>query len=84
MISAAAVVVSFLLTFTRRHVEEINISATVFMVALSINSIKMLHCPTNALNCVNFSVLKHIKNVKSSPKCFGSRRNHHQGAKVSV
>ena len=29
-------------------------------------------------------LLKHIKNIKTAPKCFGSRRNHHQGAEVSA
>jgi len=29
-------------------------------------------------------LLKQIKNVKAAPTCFGSRRNYHQWAKVSV
>ena len=29
-------------------------------------------------------LLIHTKNVKYAPTCFGSRRNHHQGAKVGV
>jgi len=29
-------------------------------------------------------LLKNIKSIKSAPTCFGSRRNHHQGAEVSA
>ena len=46
-----------------------------------------LYCPTNALNCMNCGIIKkkkNIKNLKSSPTCFGSRRNYHQEAKVSA
>jgi len=44
-----------------------------------------LYCPTNALNYINCKVIKkHIKNVQAAPTCFGSRRNHHQGAKISA
>jgi len=46
---------------------------------------QILYCPTNALNCTNCGVIKNtLKNVKAAPTCFGSRRNHHQGAKVSA
>ena len=52
---------------------------------LDLKTCQILYCPTNVLNDINCRVIKkHIKNVKSAPTCFGSCRNHHQGAKVSA
>jgi len=45
---------------------------------------QLLYYLNNALNYINYRLLKHIKNIKAAPTCFGSRRNHHQGAKVSA
>jgi hypothetical protein len=34
---------------------------------------------------MNYMILKNtLKIIKSAPTCFGSRRNHHQGAEVCV
>ena len=51
------------------------------MFAPCINSIKTLFIiPTDALNYKIIGMLKTIKIPKIAPTCFGSRRNHHQGA----
>ena len=45
---------------------------------------QMLYYPTNALNYIkSLNCLKPIKLIKASRACFGSRRNHHQGATTS-
>ena len=55
----------------------------VFMVAPCINNIKYFIVQlTHSILIVG--LLKHIKNAKAAPTCFGSRRNHHQGAKVGA
>jgi len=59
-------------------------SVRIFMVTPCINEIKMLYCPPDELNFISCRILKHIKNLKTAPTCFGSRRNYHQGAKVSA
>ena len=53
---------------------------------LNVIFIQQLHyCPTNALNYINCRIIENtLKNVKAAPTCFGSRRNHHQGDKVSA
>ena len=43
-----------------------------------------LYYPTNALICIKCTVIKNIKNIKTAQTCFGSRRNHPQGANVST
>ena len=40
--------------------------------------------PTDAHNVKNAELLKHAKLNKNAPTCFGLRRNHLQGAKVSA
>ena len=40
----------------------------------------MLYCPTNTLNYIKSILLKTNKLTEAAPTCFGSRRNHHQGA----
>jgi len=54
------------------------------MVAPCISNIK--HVTVQLMHSIIqiVGLLKHIKNVKSAPTCFGSRRNDHQGAKVNV
>jgi hypothetical protein len=32
----------------------------------------------------NVELLKHIKNMKAAPTCFGLQGNHHQGATTST
>ena len=52
---------------------------------INMSSVQVSYYPTNELNYMNCMIVKkHIKNIKSAPTCFGSRRNHHQGAKVSA
>ena len=46
--------------------------------------VKVLYCPTSVLNYINCRSLENIKNLKTAPTYFGSRRNHRQGAKVSA
>ena len=43
-----------------------------------------LYYPSNALTCIKCMVIRNIKNIKLAPTCFGSRRNHPQGANVST
>jgi len=42
----------------------------------------MLYYPTDALKYIKIMELlkKTMKLIKATPTCFGSRRNHHQGA----
>jgi len=52
------------------------------MFAPCINSIKTLFIiPTDAHNYKIIGMLKTIKIPTIAPTCFGSHRNHHQGAK---
>ena len=54
---------------------------TDFMFAPYINSIKTLFIvPTDAHYYKIIEMLKKIKIITLAPTCFGSRRNHHQGA----
>ena len=52
------------------------------MFAPNINNIKALFfiIPTDAHNYKIIGMLKTIKIPTFAPTCFGSRRNHHQGA----
>ena len=49
---------------------------------LNIYQHQPLYYPTNALTCIKCMVIKNIKNIKTAPPCFGSRRNHPQEANV--
>ena len=51
------------------------------MFAPCVNSIKILFIvPTDAHYYKIVEMLKRLKTVTFAPTCFGSRRNHHQGA----
>jgi hypothetical protein len=51
------------------------------MFAPCINNIKILFIvPTDVHYYKIIEMLKHIKIITFAPTCFGSRRNHHQGA----
>jgi len=53
----------------------------IFMFAPYINSIKALFTvPTDAHYCKIIEMLKQFKFITLALTCFGSRRNHHQGA----
>ena len=58
-----------------------NIVYLIVMFAPCINSIKTLFIiPTDAYNHKITGMLKTIKIPTIAPTCFGSHRNHHQGA----
>ena len=60
---------------------KIKLSIFFFMFAPCINSIKVLFIiSTDAHNYKITGMLKTIKIPTIAPTCFGSRRNHHQGA----
>ena len=45
---------------------------------------QMFYCPTDALEYIKpLKCYKPIKLIKAAPTCFGSRRNHDQGATAS-
>ena len=74
-------IVTFLRLFLF-HLQALNnLYLWVFMFARCINSIKTLFIiPTDAHNYKITGMLKTIKIPIIAPTCFGSRRNHHQGA----
>jgi len=45
---------------------------------------KPLYYPNNALTRIKCMVIKNIKIIENAPTCFGSRRNHPQGANFST
>ena len=49
-------------------------------------NLRVLYCPTNALKNIKklVVILKTIKIRKSAPTCFGSRKDHYQGAMTSI
>jgi hypothetical protein len=64
-------------TFNIQYIRTLQI----FMFAPCINSIKALFItPTDAHNYKIIEMLKTIKIPTIAPTCFGSTRNHHQGA----
>ena len=63
------------------HISYNIIDVTVFVFAPYINNIKALFIvPTDAHYYKIIEILKQFKIILLAPTCFGSRRNHHQGA----
>ena len=59
--------------------EEFNIRSSCLHLA-SIVSKTLFIVPTDAHYYKNLEILKQFKIITLAPTCFGSRRNHHQGA----